>query len=293
MRRMGVGGCSGYSAPPSDDDDVGEHELCPQVQAWVEARSAREYGTALHESGHCVAALALRKLIDSLVLFSDRAGVFRHYPPAKSAPTPPSKPVVIEPSDPAPHDSITIDLAGLAAEMKAPIGSTDFAAGISGDMGQVHRLLDRHCVNAAQKRFLIWYCTDRAHDIINANWPIVEALARALQYAAHVQARHSRGCAQCRCCWLCAAWRTAAVYAARSTRESADDPYGHSLRWTHACLITRDRVKDDDVAPFPNPELESPWLASAALPQRSAGNRRNGVRRSITAAPASPAPTQA
>ena len=58
----------------------------------------------------------------------------------------------------------------------------------------------------------------------------------------------------------------------------ADDPYGHSLRWTHACLITRDRVKDDDVAPFPNPELESPWLASAALPQRSAGNRRNGVR---------------
>ena len=181
MRRMGVGGYSGYSAPPSDDDDVGEHELCPQVQAWVEARSAREYGTALHESGHCVAALALRKPIDSLVLFSDRAGVFRHYPPAKSAPTPPSKPVVIEPSDPALHDSITIDLAGLAAEMKAPIGSTDFAAGISGDMGQVHRLLDRHCVNAAQKRFLIWYCTDRAHDIINANWPIVEALARALQ----------------------------------------------------------------------------------------------------------------
>jgi hypothetical protein len=191
---MGVGGIIRSHRAPVDDDDVQEaaSALHPVVQAFYDRQAAearvaaaenaeRLWGTAVHESAHCVTAIALGRPYYSLEINpGGGGGCFHQHPPSAEPTTPPPSFRGHPPHDMWVVHSTTIKFAGMFGEMRAL--APDFATGCGSDLRRIHRVLDDICDgNRALKKYLLWRGRDLAGDTVEKHWPIIETLARALQ----------------------------------------------------------------------------------------------------------------
>jgi hypothetical protein len=185
--KMSVSSSGSHRSASVDADADGTRNLHPDVARVMAEVAARRWGTCLHECGHVLTALVLKMRVYSVQLVTGRGGdtghggYFNMVPHDPSEPEPKPSTEHFSPEDSFVINMIAIMFGGLAAEMCAPIGTTDFVAGARDDFRRINSLLDRIDGTAEQKQAIRKRANDLAHDAVHQYWHIVEALARQLE----------------------------------------------------------------------------------------------------------------